>query len=51
MMYLYQRGIITVDLESPEAAPLTAVVIFTSIFIALLYYFKKYHESINQPSA
>jgi uncharacterized protein len=51
MMYLYQQGIISVDMESPEVAPWSAVAIFTSIFIALLYYFKKYHQSNNHLSA
>jgi hypothetical protein len=51
MMFLYQRGVITVDMESPEAAPWPAVVIATGIFLVLLYYFKKYHQSNNQPSA
>lgn len=51
LLYLSQKGIITIDMESPEAAPWPAVVIATSIFVALLYYFKKYHQSHNQPSA
>jgi membrane protease YdiL (CAAX protease family) len=48
MMYLYQKGTIAVDMESPEAAPWPLVLIFTIIFGALLYYFKKYHQSTNQ---
>ncbi|MBL7870092.1 MAG: CPBP family intramembrane metalloprotease [Cyclobacteriaceae bacterium] len=51
MMYLYQRGVITVDMESPEAAPWPAVLIATTVFVALLYYFKNYHQTSNQPSA
>lgn len=48
MMYLYQKGTVTVDMDSPEAAPWPVVLIFTTIFVALLYYFKKYHQSVNQ---
>lgn len=47
MMYLYQRGTITVDMDSPEAAPWPLVASFTLIFAALLFYFKKYHASQN----
>jgi len=50
MMYLYQKGTVTVDMESPETAPWPVVLIFTTIFVALLYYFKKYHQSVNQQS-
>jgi membrane protease YdiL (CAAX protease family) len=48
MMYLYQKGTVTVDMESPETAPWPVVLIFTAIFVTLLYYFKKYHQSVNQ---
>ncbi len=47
-MYLYQQGIITMEMDSPEAAPWPAVFIGTLIFSALIYYYKKYHQSINQ---
>ena len=48
MMYLYQKGVVTVDMESSDSAPWSVVLIFTAIFVALLYYFKKYHQSVNQ---
>jgi uncharacterized protein len=48
MMYLYQKGTITTDLESPEAVPLPLVASFTLVFAALLLYFKKYHTTHNQ---
>jgi membrane protease YdiL (CAAX protease family) len=51
LLYLSQKGIITIDMESTEAAPWSAVIIATALFIALLYYFKKYHQSINQTTA
>jgi len=47
MMYLYQQGIITTDMESAEAAPLSMVFVFAFIFSALLYYFKKHHATYN----
>ena len=50
MMYLYQQGIIQTDMDSPEAAPLPMVASFTLVFAALMFYFKKYHTSYNQPS-
>jgi membrane protease YdiL (CAAX protease family) len=51
MMYLYQIGTITTDMESPEAAPLPVVASFTLVFVALLFYFKKYHSNHNQAQA
>jgi len=48
MMYLYQTNIISMDMESPEAAPWHVVIISTLVFAALLYYFKKYHTTHNQ---
>jgi uncharacterized protein len=51
VMYLYQRGTITTDLESPEAAPLPVVAGFTLVFVALMVYFKKYHTTHNQEQA
>jgi membrane protease YdiL (CAAX protease family) len=47
MMYLYQKGIITTDMESPEAAPWPMVILFTAIFVALMVYVKKFYESRN----
>ncbi len=51
MMYLYQIGAISTDMESPEAAPLPLVASFTLVFFALLFYFKKYHSTHNQTQA
>lgn len=48
MMYLYQKGTITMDMESPEAAPWPLVASFTLVFVALMVYFKKYHTTHNQ---
>lgn len=51
MMYLYQKGVVTMDVDSTESAPWSVVLIALIVFSILVYYFKKYHESINQPSA
>lgn len=48
IMYLYQKGIITADMESTEAAPWPLVISSTVVFIALMYYFKRYHTNQNQ---
>lgn len=40
MMYLYQKGTVTIDMNTPEAAPWPVVIGFTAVFVALLYYFK-----------
>ena len=50
MLYLYQQGVITMDMESPEAAPWPVVAAFTLIFAGLLFYFKKHHSTHNQVS-
>jgi uncharacterized protein len=50
MMYLYQKGTITIDMDSPEAVPLPLVASFSVAFFALLYYFKKYHATHNHVS-
>ena len=50
MLYLYQQGVITMDMESPEAAPWPVVAAFTLIFAGLLFYFKKHHSTPNQVS-
>jgi uncharacterized protein len=47
MIYLYQKGTITVDMESPEAAPWPVVASFTVVFAGLLYYFHKFYKNQN----
>jgi membrane protease YdiL (CAAX protease family) len=51
MMYLYQKGTIPIDLDAPEAAPWPMVVGFTAVFIAQMYYLKKFYQSQKQPQA
>ena len=50
MMYLNQRGVIDIDIDTPESAPLPVVAIFTVLTLGLLYYFKKFYETRNTPS-
>jgi membrane protease YdiL (CAAX protease family) len=47
MLYLNQVGAITVDIDSPEAAPWPLIVSSTFVFAALLLYFKKYYDTHN----
>lgn len=47
MMYLHQQEISELDIESPEAAPWTAIVPFTIVFAGLLFYFHKFYKSQN----
>ncbi len=44
MLYLNQKGVVDVDIESTEAAPWPAVIIFTLIGGAMLYYFKNFYD-------
>ncbi len=44
MIYLNQKGVVAMDMESTEAAPWPAVIIFTLIAGAMIYYFKKFYE-------
>lgn len=47
MIYLYQIGIISVNLDSTESAPPLLVAIFTLITFGLLLYLKKFHRENN----
>jgi len=50
VMFLYQKGTITTDMDTPEAAPWSLVASSALIFIALMFFFKKYHTNHNQVS-
>lgn len=41
MVYLNQLGIVSIDIDSPEAAPWPTVAVLSAIFAGLVYYFKK----------
>ncbi|MBN8652109.1 MAG: CPBP family intramembrane metalloprotease [Cytophagales bacterium] len=47
MMYLHQQEISKLDIESPEAAPWTAILPFTLVFAGLLYYYYKFYKNQN----
>lgn len=47
MVYLYQQGIVSMNLESNESAPLPVVVLFTIITFGLLLYLKKFYRETN----
>ncbi|NJN42278.1 MAG: CPBP family intramembrane metalloprotease [Flammeovirgaceae bacterium] len=47
MLYLYQLDIVTVDMESAEAAPSYAIGIFTLLTFGLLILLKKNFESLD----
>jgi uncharacterized protein len=44
MLYLNQLGIVDMDVQSTDSEPWPAVVVFSGIGVALLYYFKKFYE-------
>jgi len=44
MLYLNQKGVSDIDMESTETAPWQAVVTFTLIAFAMLYYFKIFFD-------
>ncbi|HEV8515716.1 MAG TPA: CPBP family intramembrane glutamic endopeptidase [Cyclobacteriaceae bacterium] len=44
MLYLNQKGVVDMNMESTDAAPWQAVIIFTLIAVAMLYYFKKFYD-------
>jgi len=48
MLYLNQKSVIDMDMESTEAAPWPAVIIFTLIAGAMLYYYKKFFDQKRQ---
>ena len=44
MLYLNQKGVVNMDMESTEAAPWPAVIAFTLLGGATLYYFKNFYD-------
>jgi uncharacterized protein len=47
-LYLYQQGIIAINMDSPEAASWPAIFVAALVFGVLAFYFKKSHQTINQ---
>ena len=50
-IYLVQKKVTDLDMESTEAMPLPTVIIFTLLAAALLFYFKKQSEASNSSPA
>lgn len=48
MLYLNQKGLVNIDMDSADAAPWPAVLVFTLIGGALLYYFKDFYYRKQQ---
>lgn len=49
-LYFHQQGTLTFDLESPESAPTSMVLLSTVLTVGLLYYFYNYHQQRNIPT-
>jgi membrane protease YdiL (CAAX protease family) len=47
-LYIYQKGLIDIDVESTEALPTVYVLIFSALFALTLIYFKTYLTNINE---
>ncbi|NOT74747.1 MAG: CPBP family intramembrane metalloprotease [Cyclobacteriaceae bacterium] len=50
-LYLFQKGIITINLESAESAPLPMVAIALILTFAILYYLRNYFKSRSTASS
>ena len=46
-LYIYQKGLTDIDVESTEVLPTMYVLIFSALFVVTLLYFKNYLEKIN----
>ncbi|MEQ8304620.1 MAG: CPBP family intramembrane glutamic endopeptidase [Cyclobacteriaceae bacterium] len=47
MLYLYQTGNTSLNIDSSESAPLLTAILFTIITFGILLYLKKFHEEKN----
>lgn len=47
MVYMHQKKMVSVDIESTESIPLTGTLVSGAITLGLLYYFKKRNEGMN----
>ncbi|MCK5471015.1 MAG: CPBP family intramembrane metalloprotease [Cyclobacteriaceae bacterium] len=47
-LYIYQKGLIDIDVESTEALPTVYIIIFSALFAIALIYFKTYLTKINE---
>lgn len=47
-LYIYQKGLIDIDVESTEALPIMYIIIFSALFVITLVYFKNFSAKINK---
>lgn len=47
-LYVYQKGLTDIDVESTEALPTMYVLIFSALFVVTLMYFKNYLANIKE---
>ena len=47
-LYIYQKGLTDIDVESTEAFPTVYIIIFSALFVVTLLYFKNYLIKINE---
>ena len=47
-LYIYQKGLTDIDVESTEALPTVYVLIFSALFVVTLMYFKNYLAKNNE---
>jgi membrane protease YdiL (CAAX protease family) len=50
-LYLFQRGVITYNIESTESAPLAVVAVATILMLLILYYLRNYFNSRSTPAS
>jgi membrane protease YdiL (CAAX protease family) len=48
MLYLYNQGSTSINMDSEESAPLYLVALCTGVTFALLYFFRKHYTSVEQ---
>jgi len=47
-LYVYQKGLIDIDVESTEALPTVYIIIFSALFVVTLVYFKSHLTKNNE---
>lgn len=47
-LYVYQKGLTDIDVESTEALPTMYIIIFSALFVVTLIYFKNYLTNIKE---
>lgn len=49
-LYFHQQGTLTFNLESPESAPMSMVILSAALTVGLLYYFYNFYQQRNIPT-